>query len=253
MKFSDILTSSAHAFIIEGRPGETRDLCVQNFIKGLNCESTDVENRPCNCCASCKQIDAATSMDVFHMSRSGKTTYKVDDAVALIERLGMGSYGRHTIGVVDDADILSEIIQNKLLKTLEEPEEGSVIVLATSNRDKLLDTVRSRCCIVRVSELMGEDVDETSDERSAEQLAEIAEQLGKVRFHECRNIIDKKIKSREDAIELLGIMEDRCRENMIAGDSGMVRDIDIIEIARMDIYKGMEYRKALRRLCLELA
>ena len=272
MKFTDILTSSAHAYIVEAGAGEARNNFIQKFIKGLNCECSEPGARPCNSCASCRQIEAGTSMDVVHMDRSGKTAYKVEDAAALIDRLGMGSYGRHIIGVIDDADILSESIQNKLLKTLEEPEEGVVIILATANRDNLLSTVRSRCNIIR----MRDYVDDVDEERPVEDenLTEVAKlfideaarmsgdrRIKKAAFYEVRAAVDKKVKTQEDAIALLGTIEDACREMMLGMtdeyeriNSGAVAGIiDRIETARMDIYRGMQYGKALRRLYLELA
>lgn len=252
MKFTDILMSSAHAYIVEGKQGEVRAKFVQDFVKGLNCQSDNLSNRPCNECASCIQIDAGTSMDVFHMSRNGKNGgYLKEDVLAFIDRLGMGAYGRYVIGVIDEADILSEILQNKLLKTLEEPDEGAVIILATNNKDNLLSTVRSRCSHVRVADYSDEDEEATSDS-----IKEIADRLiGQCKFYECRDIVDKKVKTQEDAIELLGIMEDKYREYMLAGNNrnAMVLAINLIENARMDIYKGMQYSKALRRLFLELA
>ena len=252
MKFTDILTSSAHAFIVEARAGETRDRWVQDFIKGLNCECEDITGRPCNCCASCRQIDAGTSMDVIHMDKSGKTAYKVEDAAALIERLGMGSYGRHIIGVIDEADLLSESIQNKLLKTLEEPEEGAVIILATANRDNLLRTVRSRCNVVRVSDFVDVELSDEEIELS-ENIQELVKlYTSKSKFYEIRAAVDKKIKSQEEAVQLLGALEDACRAIMLKNPAA-AGAIDRIETARMDIYRGMQYGKALRRLFLELA
>lgn len=252
MRFTDILTSSAHAFIVEGRAGEKRDRWVVDFIKGLNCECEDINARPCNSCPSCRQIDAGTSMDVIHMEKSGKTIYKVEDAAAMIERLGMGSYGRHIIGVIDEADLLSESIQNKLLKTLEEPEEGAVIILATANRDNLLRTVRSRCNVVRVSDFTGAEALDEEELAASENINELAESFGQGKFYEWRTAIDKKIKTTEDAVALLGVLEDRYRDRMLE-DASNARAIDMIETARMDIYRGMQYGKALRRLFLELA
>ena len=258
MRFTDILTSSAHAYIVEAGAGENRDRFVRDFVKGLNCECPDIGARPCNSCPSCRQIEAGTSMDVIHMEKSGKNAYKVEDAAALTERLGMGSYGRHIVGVVDEADLLSETIQNKLLKTLEEPEEGAIIILATANRDNLLRTVRSRCNAIRVSDYAGyesdeaEAVNENITETAAIFINSARRMTGdrtarRTPFHECRTAIDKKIKTQEEAIELLGVIEDACGEQHIADA------IDRIETARMDIYRGMQYGKALRRLYLELA
>lgn len=248
MKFSDILTSSAHAYIVEGQ-GQARTDFVSKFIKAINCEESEIGNRPCNACPSCRQIDAGTSMDVVYMEKSGKTAYTVKDASALIDRLGMGSYGRHVIGVVEDADALSETIQNKLLKTLEEPEAGAVIILSTANSDNLLSTVRSRCNLIRVSDF----TDAPAGAESNEEIEKVADFIFEKHYnYECRDAIDKKIKTQEDAVLLLGLIEDRFHSEL-ASNRNMANGIDKVEQARMDIYMGMNYSKALKRLCLELS
>ena len=231
MKFSDILTSSAHAYIVEGK-GALRQDFVRKFIEALNC----------------------TSMDIVYMEKSGKTGYMVKDASAMISRLSMGAYGKHVVGVIEDADTLSETLQNKLLKTLEEPEPGVVIILATNNADNLLSTVRSRCSLLRVSEFSEAALEEADDENI--KLSEVRNYLLEIHnFHEYREVIDKKIKTQEDAIIVLGQLEDSFHERMIneTNRAEMARAIELIETARMDIYSGMHYGKALKRLCLELS
>jgi len=263
--------SAAHAYIIEGRAGAARDGFVKDFTKGLNCMAEDPAARPCGECASCRQIAAGTSMDVYHMSKSGKTAYKVaEDVEPFIERMSMGSYGRYNIGIIDEGDLLGEVNQNKLLKTLEEPEEGSLILLAVTNRDNLLSTVRSRCSIIRMAdyveeeplenseslmEIAGQIVECVSSGNGARRDAGGAGALAKMHFFELRGAVDKKVKTREEALELLGIIEDACRDKMVGGEmtGEMAMAIDLVERARMDIQLGMNYGKALRRLYLELA
>lgn len=231
MKFTDILTSSAHAYIVEGK-GTARQDFVRRFIEELNGESESL-------------------LDVVHMEKSGKAAYTTKDASALIERLSMGAYGKHLIGVIDDAEALSETVQNKLLKTLEEPEPGVVIIISTTNSDNLLSTVKSRCNLIRISDFDDVDLDpEETDSAIAEAANFILE---KHNFYEYRDIIDKKIKSQEDAAALLSAIEDSCHTEMLDGNRDMADAIELIEIARQDIYLGMHYGKALRRLCLELA
>ena len=153
------------------------------------------------------------------------------------------------IGVIEDADALSETIQNKLLKTLEEPEAGAVIILSTTNSDNLLSTVRSRCNLVRVSDF----TDAPDNAESNEEIEKVAELILKKHYnYECREAIDKKIKTQEDAVLLLGLIEDRFHSEL-ANNRSMANGIDLALQARMDIYMGMSYSKALKRLCLELS
>lgn len=248
MKFTDILTSSAHAFIIEGKGDSCKDF-VTKFVKALNCEAEALDDRPCGECSSCRQIAAGTSLDVVYMQRSGKSIYTVKDASQFIERLSMSPYGRHVIGVIGNAENLPELVQNKLLKTLEEPAPGVVIVLATSSSDNMISTVKSRCNLIRVSEFTSDNYVESNEE-----INEIVKSISsKMNFYEYRDVIDKKIKSQNDAIELLGLLEDSYRNKIIEKNGYKYSEnIELIEMTRRDIYLGMHFAKALKRLSLEL-
>ena len=255
---------AAHAFIIEGRAGDTRRVFLDSLASGLLCTHPDQSARPCGICPACRQAAAGTNMDIVRMNKSvssgksGRETYKVDDASAFIERLSMGAYGRHLIGIVDDADILSETIQNKLLKTLEEPSPGTVILLVVSNRDNLLDTVRSRCAELRISdyrEETDEGGEEPQGERTCEDLVRMILSTDTV-FCEYRAAADKMLKTREDALSFLEILERSCREKMLSGGSRTPEEyacmIELINTARMDIRRDMNHTKAVKRLFLEM-
>lgn len=265
---------AAHAFACEGRAGGKRSEFITSLAAGLLCTSDEGEGRPCGKCASCIQAAAGTSMDIVHMSkstgssRSGREIYRVDDAAAFIERLSMGSYGRYLIGIIDDADTLSETIQNKLLKTLEEPSPDTVILLGVSNGDNLLSTVRSRVSRLRLSDFAGYADEENGGTEGNEEmrLSAAAEDLAEMYtdrtagFYEVRNTLDKGVKSREEALLLLDTIEDGFRERMTAAGHGeygadpqaCARAIELIGIARMDIRREMNYNRALKRLYLEI-
>ena len=243
--------SSAHAYIVEGRPGEARDAFIRDLAMGLECLDPDVSARPCGHCEACRQVAAGSSMDIVRMQMSGKTGYKTEDANAFAERLDMGAYGRFLIGIIDDADSLSEIVQNKLLKTLEEPRDRVILLMGTTNRDHLLSTVRSRCSSIR----MDDGTESEEESAKAENLRNAAEMLcGGSAFHEFRDALDKSVKSRADAMALISMAEDISRERMIAGDcaAAMAGRLELCERARADIEQGMDRSRALKRLFLEL-
>ncbi len=263
---------AAHAFACEGRAGEARTSFIRDLAAGLLCTSQDAEARPCGRCPSCIQAAAGTSMDIVHMTRStgssktGREVYRVEDASAFIERLSMGSYGRYLIGIIDEADTLSETIQNKLLKTLEEPSPDTLILLGVSNRDNLLTTVQSRLSMIRTSDYEGYAAGPDDDEEEEDtRLAAAAEAvtplyLQKAPFCEVRTALDKNIKSKEDALYLLDVLEDRYRELMTAAGRGETAGdpavyayaIEQINTARMDVRREMQHSRALKRLYLEL-
>lgn len=264
-------TRAAHAFAVEGRAGDARNSFINKLTAGLECTSDDPGSRPCGRCSACLQVAAGTSMDVVRMnkstgsSRTGREVYRVPDASAFIERLSMGSYGRYLVGIIDDADAISETIQNKLLKTLEEPAPDTILILAVSNRDNLLDTVQSRVSFVRMADYgLGDNVTEQDDEdsKAATAIADTASMYsdGKAAFHEVRSALDKNIRTREDALALLDTVEDMFRDRMISCSRGesdgspdvFARAIEHINTARMDIRRDMNHIRALKRLYLEL-
>lgn len=266
---------AAHAFIIEGRSGEARDAFITGLAKGLECTSPEEDKRPCGICPSCRQIAAGTSLDVVRMNKSpgssktARPSYKTDDAAEFIERLSMGSYGRFLIGIIDDADSLSEVIQNKLLKTLEEPSPDTVLLLGVSNKDDLLSTVRSRCSDIRMADYASDISADTENGEAVDPDASakaIAALVGIItdpdcRFYKFRSEADKNIKSREDALLFLDLLEDELRRRFTAPEGGSTtlaamqdtgRLIELTAVSRMDIKREMAYGKALRRLFLEL-
>lgn len=242
-------SSAAHSYIIEAGSGEERKAFIRDFAAAVMCEELSPDGHACGHCEACRQVMAGTSMDLVHMERSGKNTYLVEDASVFMSRIGMGAYGRRVVGVIDDADLLSETVQNKLLKTLEEPAEGVIVLLASSNADHLLSTVRSRCVKLRAEDCgfygsEGEEDGSTVD----------IDNYINVPFYKYREAVDKKVKTVDDALELLGILEELYRDAMLSGrdPAGNAAAIELIEAARMDIHRGMNYGKALKRLRLEL-
>lgn len=241
-------SNSAHAYIIEAKAGEERDKMISDLCKALICESPKEDGSPCACCNACRQYEAGASMDISVMEKSGKTGYLTKDAEGFIEKLRMSAYGSLRIGVIMEAELLPEIVQNKLLKTLEEPEKGTKIIIACSNMDKLLATVRSRCSEVRIDAVGSESCD---DKIAALTL----EMEDAVHFYKFRELVDKKLASVEETNALLTRFEELLRDKMFRGEDmlGCANAIEAIERAREDIFKGMQGGKALKKLYLELS
>lgn len=245
--------SSAHAYIVEGKAGGGREDFIRSLSMGLECRCSDVSSRPCGICDACRQVAAGSSMDIVRMQMSGKNGYKTEDANAFSSRLDMGAYGRYLIGIIDDADSLSETVQNKLLKTLEEPRPDVILLLGTSNPDHLLSTVRSRCSIIRIQSEQ-ESPDEAEGEKTEALKAAAAMLGGEGAFCEFRESLEKNVKTRSDALLLIDIAEEGFRSMMMSGDSAaaMADRLELCEKARADIERDMDRNKALKRLRMEL-
>ena len=246
----DMAREYAHAYILEGRSGEQRSEYIRRFAKDIICPNTDISGHACGTCPACTRVNGGTHEDLFFMQQSGKETYKTVDATAMIERLGMRPYGERNVGVIDNAERLSEIVQNKLLKTLEEPYPGTVIILATDNKESLLPTVRSRCVELRVNE----GYQDCTNSDSVEEL--MKEWFGKTYFFKVRNIIKKNFRSNEEAFKFLDALEQNLHEKLLGGsrlpqDAGAILQmIDQVEDKRINIKRGMSPDYALNSLFL---
>ena len=133
----------AHAYLFTGTRGVGKTSIARLFAKAIRCENRKPDFNPCLVCASCKDIDSGSSMDYTEID--GASNNSVDDVRALIENVQyLPTRGTHKIYVIDEVHMLSVSAFNALLKTLEEPPQHAIFILATTDPHKLLGTVISR-------------------------------------------------------------------------------------------------------------
>lgn len=134
----------AHAYLFTGTRGVGKTSIARLFAKAIRCENPSADFNPCLECQSCLDIDSATSMDYLEID--GASNNSVDDIRTLIESVQyLPSRGQFKIYVIDEVHMLSISAFNALLKTLEEPPAHAKFILATTDPQKLLGTVISRC------------------------------------------------------------------------------------------------------------
>jgi DNA polymerase-3 subunit gamma/tau len=129
------------AYLFSGPRGTGKTSSARILAKVLNCENPQ-DGEPCGQCASCLAVDAGMSFDVIELDAASNN--KVEDVRELIERVNLGSPGRHKVYILDEVHMLTPSAEAALLKTLEEPPPHVVFVLATTDPQKVRDTIRSR-------------------------------------------------------------------------------------------------------------
>ena len=131
------------AILLTGTRGVGKTTLARIIGKGLNCE-TGVSANPCGICGACKELDQGRFVDMIEIDAASNTG--VDDVRVLIENAAYAPVrGRYKIYIIDEVHMLSKNAFNALLKTLEEPPPYVRFILATTDPQKLLPTVVSRC------------------------------------------------------------------------------------------------------------
>jgi DNA polymerase III subunit gamma/tau len=129
------------AYLFSGPRGTGKTSSARILAKVLNCERP-VDGEPCCECASCLTVERGTSYDVHELDAASNNG--VDAMRDLIERAALGTPGRHKVYILDEVHMLSKAAEAALLKTLEEPPPHVVFVLATTDPQRVSETIRSR-------------------------------------------------------------------------------------------------------------
>ncbi len=133
----------AHAYLFCGSRGTGKTTCAKILAQAVNCLHP-VDGNPCCACESCLSIQEGRSINVIEMDAASRNG--VDDFRRIIDEIAYPpGEGKKKVYIIDEVHMLSSAAFNAFLKTLEEPPDYAVFILATTDPQKLLPTVLSRC------------------------------------------------------------------------------------------------------------
>ena len=133
-----------HAYLFSGPRGTGKTTTARLLAKAVNCQDPDPDRRPCNECAACRAVNEGRFLDLIEIDAATHTG--VDDVRDLREKVAFSpGEGRYKVYIIDEVHRFSGSAFDALLKTLEEPPDHAIFVLATTEMDKVPATIKSRC------------------------------------------------------------------------------------------------------------
>lgn len=150
----------ASAYLFCGPRGVGKTTCARIFAKAINCLNPKEDGEACNECESCISFNDQRSMNVQELNAAANNS--VDDIREIIDQVRIPpQLGKYKVIILDEVHMLSQAAANALLKTLEEPPSYVIFILATTEKQKMLPTILSRCQIfdfnrMTINDIVGE-------------------------------------------------------------------------------------------------
>ena len=172
----------AHAYLFCGPRGVGKTTCARIFAKAINCLHP-VGAEACNECDSCRSFNEGRSLNIHELDAASNNS--VEDIRNLIEQVRViPQIGKYSVFIIDEVHMLSQAAFNAFLKTLEEPPQHAIFILATTEKHKIIPTILSRCQIYDFNRIRVED--------AVEYLKYIASNEGVAADEESLNLIAQK-------------------------------------------------------------
>lgn len=184
LKNQIVSSKISHAYIFSGTRGTGKTTAAKVFARAVNCLNNQ-DGEPCNECEACRSILEGNTTDVVEMDAASNNS--VENIRSIRQEVAYSTTGlKYKVYIIDEAHMLSTSAFNALLKTLEEPPENVIFILATTEEHKILPTILSRCIrfefkkigkagIVQRLEHVLKDYDVHYDIEALEHIAELAD------------------------------------------------------------------------------
>lgn len=209
----------AHAFLFCGPRGVGKTTCARIFAKAINCENPTSDGEACNECESCRAFNEGRSMNIFELDAASNNS--VENIKTLMEQtLIPPQTGRYKVFIIDEVHMLSQAAFNAFLKTLEEPPAHVIFILATTEKNKILPTILSRCQIY--------DFERMTVPEIVNHLSMVAEKEGITCEEEALNVIAEKADGgMRDALSIFDQVSSFCQGH-ITYDK-VLQDLNVLD------------------------
>lgn len=147
----------AHAYLFCGPRGVGKTTCARIFAKTINCEHRTKDGEACNECESCQSFNEQRSYNIHELDAASNNS--VDNIRELIDQVKIPpQIGKYKVFIIDEVHMLSQAAFNAFLKTLEEPPKHALFIMATTEKQKILPTILSRCQTYDFQRITNQDI-----------------------------------------------------------------------------------------------
>lgn len=196
----------AHAYLFCGPRGVGKTTCARIFAKTINCMNRQPDGEACNECESCKSFNEQRSYNIIELDAASNNG--VEDIKTLMEQTRIPpQVGKYKVFIIDEVHMLSQAAFNAFLKTLEEPPAHVIFILATTEKQKILPTILSRCQVYDFKRMEIQDI--------VKHLQGVARQEGYTAEEAALNVIAEKADGgMRDALSIFDQVASFCQGNI---------------------------------------